>query len=67
MQENKDDPSNSKNNDGKINRKEISTNFIILSHNKIINNAEVLYKMAQTTNTVWHMLTLYIIIPCFTN
>lgn len=23
--------------------------------------------MAQTTNTVWHMLTLYIIIPCFTN
>lgn len=44
MQENKDDPSNSKNNDGKINRKEISTNFIILSHNKIINNAEVLYK-----------------------
>lgn len=23
---------------------EISTNFIILSHNKIINNAEVLYK-----------------------
>lgn len=43
MQENKDDPSNSKNNDGKIDRKEISTNFIILSHNKIINNAEVLY------------------------
>lgn len=42
MQENKDDPSNSKN-DGKINRKEISTNFIILFHNKIINNAEVLY------------------------
>lgn len=32
-----------KNNDGKINRKEISTNFIILSRNKIINNAEVLY------------------------
>lgn len=44
MQGNKHDPSNSKNNDGKINRKEISTNFIILSHNKIINNAEVLYK-----------------------
>lgn len=43
MQGNKHDPSNSKNNDGKIDRKEISTNFIILSHNKIINNAEVLY------------------------